>query len=391
MLIINAKIKTMEQQEIEHGYIWIQHGKIKQVGTMNTLEVEDDDILDVQQATIIPGLIDAHCHLGMWEDGLGFEGDDGNEETDPITPQLRAIDAINPMDRCFLEALEAGITTVVSGPGSANPISGSWCAMKTKGKRIDDMLINPQVGMKFSLGENPKTVYNGKNETPITRMGTAALIREQLEKARRYQKSLKKAKKQQDMDAGEYDIKCEALLPVLKGKMKAFFHAHRADDIFTAIRIAKEFNLDYVIVHATEGYRIAEILAQEEVKVITGPLLCDRSKPELRNLTIQNPAILAEHGVKAAICTDHPVIPIQYLCLCGGLGVKGGLDYDKALEMLTTIPAEICGISDRVGSIKEGKDADLVIISGDILNVYADPDYVILNGEIVAGKQAKGR
>lgn len=253
------------------------------------------------------------------------------------------------------------------------------------------MLINPQVGMKFSLGENPKTVYNGKNETPITRMGTAALIREQLEKARRYQKSLKKAKKQQDMDAGEYDIKCEALLPVLKGKMKAFFHAHRADDIFTAIRIAKEFNLDYVIVHATEGYRIAEILAQEEVKVITGPLLCDRSKPELRNLTIQNPAILAEHGVKAAICTDHPVIPIQYLCLCGGLGVKGGLDYDKALEMLTTIPAEICGISDRVGSIKEGKDADLVIISGDILNVYADPDYVILNGEIVAGKQAKGR
>lgn len=389
MLIINAKIRTMEEEDFDCGYLHIKDGKIAALGDMKELEIEDDTVLDVQYATVMPGLIDAHCHLGMWEDGLGFEGDDGNEETDPITPQLRAIDAINPMDYCFEEAWKDGVTTVVTGPGSANPISGAWCAVKTFGRRIDDMVIDPAIGMKFSMGENPKSTYNGKNETPVTRMATAALIREQLEKARRYGKELKKSKKDEDCDPPEYDIKCEALLPVLKGKMKAFFHAHRADDIFTAIRIAKEFHLDYVIVHGTEGHLIADILAAEKAPVIAGPVICDRAKPEMRNMRIENPGVLVKNGVKTAICTDHPVIPIQYLGLSGGVAVKAGLDYAEALRMLTLIPAQICGLDHRVGSLKPGKDADLLIISGDPLDVYARPDYVLIDGKIVVDNLRK--
>ncbi len=390
MLIINANIKTMEEKDYENGYILIENGKIKAVGEMKDAPQTDGELLDAEGRLVLPGFIDAHSHLGMWEDGLAFEGDDGNEETDPVTPQMRAVDAVNPMDHCFEEAREGGVTTVLTGPGSANPISGSWCALKTFGKRIDDMLIDPAIGMKFSMGENPKNVYNGKNETPTTRMGTAALIREQLRKAKRYSKDLKKAKKDPEVDPPEYDIKCEALLPVVRRKIKAFFHAHRADDIFTAIRIAKEFHLDYVIVHGTEGHLIADLLREEEAKVITGPILCDRSKPELRNLTIQNPAVLSAHGIKAAICTDHPVIPIQYLPLSGGLAVKGGLPYEEALRMLTILPAQICGIDHRVGSIQEGKDADLVLYSDDPLNIYSSPDYVLIDGKLIAGKKREG-
>lgn len=388
MLLINAYLKTMEQQDLPNAYLRIQDGKIADFGPMDALpSQEGEEVLDIKGSFVLPGLIDAHCHLGMWEDGLGFEGDDGNEETDPVTPQLRAIDAINPMDRCFREAVEAGVTTVLTGPGSANPISGTWCAVKTYGRRIDDMVLNPKIGMKFSMGENPKNVYHDKGETPMTRMGTAALIREQLMKAKHYKKDLKRSRRDADFDPPEYDIKCEALVPVLKRKMKAFFHAHRADDIFTAMRIAKEFNLDYVIVHGTEGYQVADILAREGAKVIAGPVICDRSKPEMRRLAIENPAVLAKHGVQVALCTDHPVIPIQYLGLSGGVAVKGGMDWDDALRMLTIVPAQICGIDGRVGSIKAGKDADLVVIQGDILNVYAKPEYVILGGEIVVSPE----
>ena len=390
MLIIHANIKTMESQDYPNGDLKIQDGKITELGDMKDLDVQETDSLDVKGALVLPGLIDAHSHIGMWENGLGFEGDDGNEETDPLTPQLRAIDAVNPMDYCFEEARQAGITTVLTGPGSANPISGSWCAMKTYGRRIDDMLLSEQVGMKFALGENPKGVYHGKGETPMTRMGTAALIREELHKAKRYLDDQKRAKKDPDIDPPDYDAKSEALIPVLKRKMKAFFHAHRADDIFTALRIAKEFKLDCVIVHATEGYKIADILAGEKVPVIAGPVLCDRSKPELRDMSIENTAILRKHHVETAICTDHPVIPIQYLGLSAGICVKAGLPYEEALRMLTIVPAKICGIDRRVGSIKKGKDADLLIISDDPLNVYSKPDYVILNGNIVVNNIEKG-
>jgi imidazolonepropionase-like amidohydrolase len=389
MLIVNANIKTMEDHDVEHGFLYLKNGKIEQIGQMQDLTIQDTEVLDVHGAMVLPGLIDAHCHIGMWEDGLGFEGEDGNEETDPVTPQLSAVDAVNPMDRCFQEALEAGVTTVLTGPGSANPISGSWCAMKTFGRRIDDMLLSEKIGMKFALGENPKNVYSGKGQTPMTRMGTAALIREELMKAKRYMQDMKRAKKEEDFDPPEYDAKCEALIPVLKGKMKAFFHAHRADDVFTAIRIAKEFNLSYVVIHGTEGHKVADLLQEEQADVIVGPVICDRSKPELREMTAKNAAVLTAHGVRTAICTDHPELPIQYLPLSAGICVRNGLEYEQALKMLTIIPARICGIDKRVGSIRKGKDADLVVVSGDILDVYTIPDYVIVNGKILVDHKSK--
>ncbi|MFZ2539392.1 MAG: amidohydrolase, partial [Oscillospiraceae bacterium] len=281
MLIINAKIMTMEENNYDNGYVSIKDGKIDAIGTMESLTLSDVNTIDAKSALLLPGFIDCHCHIGMWDDGLGFEGDDGNEETDPITPQLRAIDAVNSFDDCFLEAIHAGITSVLTGPGSANPIAGQWIAMKTAGTRIDDMIIKSPVGMKFALGENPKSVYNSKSQTPVTRMAIAALIREQLKKAKRYMEDWANYLEDEDFDEPEYDIKCEALVPVLKREIKAFFHAHRADDIFTAIRIAKEFNLDYVLIHATEGYKIADTLKFENAQIIAGPIICDRSKPEL--------------------------------------------------------------------------------------------------------------
>ena len=389
MLIIHAKIHTMEQENFLDGYIQIQNTKITAVGSMDALQPSlvqaETTVLDLHGMHVLPGLIDAHTHLGMWEDGLGFEGDDGNEETDPVTPHLRALDAVNPLDRCFSEALDAGITTVLTGPGSANPIGGSWVAMKTKGRRMEDMVLSSAIGMKFALGENPKTVYNGKNQTPNTRMATAALIRETLEKARRYQQDMARAAADEDFDAPEFDAKSEALLPVLQRKMKAFFHAHRADDLFTAIRISNEFDLDYVLVHTTEGYCISDELVQENAAVITGPLICDRAKPELRGHTAANPGILSKAGLHPAICTDHPVVPIQYLLLSAVIAYGEGLPYEETLRSITLYPAQIAGISQRVGSIAAGKDADLVIYAEYPLAGYVKPVAVLLNGEIVRG------
>ncbi len=376
MLIINAKIITMEDKNYESGYILVSDGKIADIGEMQNAPV-CDDVYDAKGMTVYPGFIDAHCHLGMWEDSLGFEGDDGNEETDPVTPQLRAIDAINPLDRTFKEAVAGGVTTVLTGPGSANAIGGSITAVKTRGRRIDDMILKESVGMKFALGENPKTVYNDKNQAPNTRMATAALIREQLKKASRYLNDIENSEDSEP----EYDIKCEALLPVIKGEEKAFFHAHRADDIFTAIRISKEFNLDLVICHCTEGHLIADILKNEKLEIIAGPVLGDRSKPELKNLERFGVAKMFENGLKTALCTDHPETPIQYLPLCAGVVVGGGLDYEEALKSITVYPARIAGIDDRVGSVKVGKDADFVLYKDDPFSPYSTPVQVFVNGE----------
>ena len=330
---------------------------------------------------LLPGFIDAHTHLGMWEDSLGFEGDDGNEDTDPSNPQMRAVDAINPMDKCFSEALDAGVTTVVSGPGSANPIGGQLAALKTGGVRIDDMLLEDYAAMKFALGENPKNTYHEKNQTPVTRMATAAIIREQLYKAKRYEEDIRRAEGEEDLP--DYDMKCEALLPLLRGEKAAHFHAHRCDDIFTALRICREFSLTPVLVHATGGHEAAELLAAEHVPVLCGPLICDRSKPELRELTPRSAGILQRAGVEVAIITDHPVIPIQYLPLCAGLAVREGMDHEAALRAITINPAKICGIADRVGSIDVGKDADFILFREDPLSLAAKPEAVFLNGERV--------
>lgn len=370
----------MAGEIIKDGYIQIKGSVIVQVGRCNTLRNVDDERIDLNGSFVYPGFIDAHTHLGMFEDGLNFEGDDGNEDTDPITPHLRALDAIYPLDRCFTEALEGGITTAITGPGSANPISGQIAAVKTYGRCIDRMVVKAPLAIKMSLGENPKSVYREKSQSPVTRMATVALIREQLYKAKRYAEEKLRSQKDDECDEPEYDLKCESLLPVLSGKMQVHFHAHRADDIFTAIRIAKEFHLDYVIVHGTEAHMIAEDLKAEGVRVFSGPFLSDRSKPELKNLTPKSPGILMNSGIQTAIVTDHPVIPLQYLHMCAGLAVREGADYEQALKAITIEPARICGIDKRVGSIEAGKDADLVVFETDPLLLASKPSMVFVDG-----------
>lgn len=383
MLIQNAKIYTMAGEPIPSGWLLEQNGKIVSVGSMPAPDLADDEVIDVGGASVYPGFIDAHTHLGMWEDGLTFEGDDGNEDTDPVTPHLRGIDAVNPLDRCFEEACAAGVTTVVTGPGSSNPIGGQLAAVKTAGRRIDDMVVRAPVAMKMALGENPKATYHGKSQSPSTRMATAALIREELYKTQRYLEDLELSRKDEEIDPPEYDIKCEALIPVLQGELPVHFHAHRADDIFTAMRLGREFQLDYVIIHATDGHLIADDLAQENVPVLAGPILCDRAKPEMKNLTPACPGILAKHGVRTALVTDHPVIPIQYLPLCAALAVREGMDREEALRAVTITPARICHIDDRVGSLEPGKDADFSVFAEDPLQITAKPLMVFVGGHRV--------
>lgn len=381
MYIFNVRIITMENRIIENGYVEIEGSKIVKVleGALKTTTEND---IDGKGKNLYPGFIDAHTHLGIVGDGVGFESDDSNEETDPVTPHLRSIDAINPFDRCFEEAYNSGITTVLTSPGSANAICGQISAIKTFGRRIDDMLIKT-VAIKFALGENPKTVYHDREETPNTRMATSALIREALFKAQKYMEDIKKADEDEDIDEPEYDIKSEALVPLLKGEISAHFHCHRADDICTAIRISKEFGLDCVIIHATEGYKIADIIAKEKVSAIVGPIICDRCKPEMRELNVKNPAVLSNAGKDIALCTDHPVIPVQYLFMTGAIAVKNGMQWQKALEAITINPARIAHIDDRVGSIAKGKDADLVLFEGDPLDIMSSPKLVMVGGEIV--------
>lgn len=382
MLICNAIIHTMAGGDIPEGSVRIRDGRIETVCAGTLAPLSDEKVLDLHGAGLYPGFVDAHTHLGMWEDGLTFEGDDGNEETDPVSPQLRALDAINPMDRCFSEALAAGVTTVVTGPGSANPIGGQLAAIKTYGSRIDDMIVKAPLAIKMALGENPKTVYHGKNEAPSTRMATASLIRSELFKAQRYQEDLERSESDEEADPPDYDAKCESLLPALRGEIEVHFHAHRADDIYTAVRIGKEFHLNYVIVHGTEAHLIMDGLLRDHVRVLSGPILCDRSKPELKNLTPSCPGILAKAGIPTAIITDHPVTPIQYLPLCAALAVREGMDREEALRAITVNPAKICGIDGRVGTIEEGKDADLVAFAADPLRLESKPLFVIAGGKI---------
>lgn len=341
------------------------------------------ETIDANQGHILPGFVDAHCHLGVFGDALGFEADDGNESTDPCTPNLRAIDAINPLDRCFEEARAAGVTTVLTGPGSANPISGQFAAIKTTGRWVDAMIVRAPVAMKLALGENPKCVYNDRHETPVTRMATAAIIRENLQKALEYAEKLDRAEEDEDEEKPDYDAKLEALLPVVRGELPVHIHAHRADDMATGIRIAKEFGLKCVLVHGTEGHLIPDLLEKENIPVITGPILGDRSKPELANMTIETPAVLTLQGVKVAICTDHPEVPIQYLPLCAAMAVKGGMTPEAALAAITINAAEIAGIADRVGSLTPGKDADLVITSGHPINLLSRVSAVFVEGQKV--------
>ena len=384
MLIQNGVVHPMDAPVIPRGFVLLEGDKIAAVGPMEALPAGySGEVLDAEGGHILPGFIDAHCHLGLFGDALGFEADDGNESTDPCTPQLRAVDGVNPLDRGFREAREGGVTTVLTGPGSANPIAGQFAALKTDGRWVDEMVVKAPIAMKFALGENPKSVYNERKETPVTRMATAAIIRENLAKAQEYQDKQSKAEEDPDEDVPDYDAKLEALAPVATGALPAHFHAHRADDIATAVRISGEFGLKLVVVHGTEGYLVPELLAQANVPVITGPCLTDRSKPELVGQSLSNPARLRAAGVKVAICTDHPETPIQYLPLCAAMAVRGGMEPEDALAAITRDAAEIAGISKRVGTLTPGKDADVVVTSGHPFDWNGEIRAVFLNGKRV--------
>lgn len=376
---------------IEPGYVAFSDGLITAVGEGEPpAGLCEDGIIDGRGGILMPGFIDGHTHLGIIEDSLNFEGNDCNDTDDPVSPQLRAIDGVNPFDRCFEDARQAGVTCVAVSPGSADPIGGQICVLKTAGRCVDRMVVKAPAAMKFALGENPKTEHHSREQAPETRMATAALIREALMKAKKYGEAMARAHETTDdpdsepPDEPEYDIKNESLTAAVGGKIPVHFHAHRTDDIFTALRISKEFGLDPVLIHCTEGHLIAKELAEEGVKAFVGPNICDRAKPELRSLSFDNPRILSEAGVKVALTTDHTVTPIQYLSLCAALAVKSGMDYFEALRAITVNPAEILGIADRVGSIRTGMDADLVLFDGDPLNLMTNVTGVWINGADVS-------
>lgn len=383
MTIYNVRIYTLNEKDeiIENGYVTTENGIITEVKSGMPEKIFDTDI-DGKGFTLYPGFIDAHTHLGLSQSGVGIEGEDLNEESEPCTPQLRIIDGINPIDYSFELARNAGITTCLVSPGSTNPIAGEITAIKTVGKRIDKMIIRT-VGMKFSMGENPKLTYMEKDDSPCTRMAVASTIREALYKAEKYADDVDRAEEFEDEDLPDYDIKSEALLPLLKKKVTAHFHCHRADDIFTAVRIAKEFDLDYTLVHCTDGHLIADELTEEKTSCIIGPVICDRCKPEMANLTPKNAGILKENGLDVAICTDHSEVPIEYLPLSVGIAVKNGLSFYDGLCSVTRTPAKIGRIFDRTGSVEVGKDCDISVFESNPFEVLSSPSLVVIDGKII--------
>ena len=378
LFIKNAYIKTMAGADIENGAILIDDDHIVAVGADLT-PPEGSDVIDAEGRLVTPGCVDAHCHIGLDNEAHGWEGRDYNEIVDPITPQMRAIDSINPMDEAFGNALQGGVTSACTGPGSANVVGGTFVAIKLAGKRVDKMIIKNPVAMKCAFGENPKRCYGqGSKKAPMTRMGTAALLRELLFKAKRYM---------EDKENGKnpvFDMKLEAMIPVLKGEIPLKAHAHRADDILTSIRIAREFGVGITLDHCTDGALIADELAEEGLWAFVGPSLGNKSKIELSNKSFTTPAVLHEAGVPISIITDAPVIPLQYLPMCAGLAVNAGLDMEEAWRAITINPATAIGIADRVGSLEAGKDADIVIWTADPLKTVGGEAYTtIVNGKIV--------
>lgn len=370
--LLDGEINTITDGTFK-GSILIKDGKIADIG--KDIEIpEEAERVDVRDKTLMPGLIEAHCHTGIHEEGEGWEGRDMNERYDPITPHLRAIDGIYPEDIGLKEAVKAGITTVNITPGSANPIGGEMVALKTAGSNIvDELVLKEPTGMKMAFGENPKRVYKEQDKTPSTRMGTAGILRETFYETQNYM--------EKDDDDEKEDFKLEALKPVLEKDLKARIHAHRADDMITAVRLAEEFDFDIVIEHATEGHQIANYLAEKDIPAVVGPCLSAKTKRETSDRTFETPGVLADKGVKLALMTDSPVIPTKYLDLMAAYSVREGMDEEAALKAITINAAEICGIDHRVGSLEEGKDADIVVIDGDPLEIKSRIEKVFIQGE----------
>ena len=377
LLIKGGQIHDAIHKEAYVADILAEDGKIIKI-EKDILVKDEVNVVNAEGLNVYPGLVEAHGHIGLDGYGIGFEGQDYNEYNDILTPHLRAIDGINPLDETLHQAALGGVTTVSTGPGSSNVVGGTFTAIKMTGKRVDQMIIKEQVAMKCAFGENPKRCYKDKNN--CSRMSTAAKLREILFQAKEYQGKL--------LAAGDditkkpaFNMKLEALLPVLNREIPLKCHAHRADDIFTAIRIAKEFNLKLTIEHCTEGHLIVDELVKENVPVAVGPSFGHATKYELRNKTFETPGILAKAGLKVSIITDSPVTPQQYLSLCAGLAVKSGMDAFDALRAITINTALHIGIEDRVGSLEVGKDADIVIADGDILESSTKVLYTFIDGK----------
>lgn len=378
LTIVHGKIKTMAQAYYQDGFLQIENGRITAVGDMKDCPVKSGSgILDAKGNLVMPGIVEAHCHMGITEEKKGMEGDDCNENVEPITPWLRAIDAINPMDAAFDDALRAGITSAMVGPGSSNVVGGQFAFIKTHGRCIDHMIVKAPAAMKVAFGENPKVNFSGQNVSPATRMAIAAMLRQELFQAKAYQK------KQQENQSQEKDFRYECWLPVLEGKIPLKAHVHRADDILTAIRIAKEFGLSMTLDHCSEGHLIAEEIKESGFPAIVGPDMASRNKIEVQNMAFKTVGILNQAGVRTAITTDHPVSMIQFLPICAGLAVKSGLDMEEGLRSITINSAEICGVADRVGSLEVGKDGDVAIFDGNPLEVFTKALYTIIEGKIV--------
>jgi imidazolonepropionase-like amidohydrolase len=381
MFLINGKVVTMAGRVIEKGVVHVEEGKIYRVGSIDEVPIPSDgsdQILDCTGGWVLPGLIEAHCHMGITEEKKGMEGNDCNENVSPITPHLRAIDGINTMDAAFDDAVRAGITAAMIGPGSSNVVGGQFAVLKTKGRRVDDLIVKAPAAMKVAFGENPKVNFSGQNKSPVTRMGIAAMLRQELFEAKQY---LQK-KEESGSSSFQEDFHMEAWIAVLKGEIPIKAHAHRVDDIFTAIRIAKEFDLKLTLDHCSEGHLIADELAAEGFPAIVGPDLASRSKIEVQNMAFKTAGILQRAGMEIAITTDHPVSLIQFLPLCAGLAVKSGLSIGEGLKAITIYPARICGVAHRMGSIEEGKDADIAVFSGNPMEVFTRTWYTLIDGQL---------
>ena len=373
LLVKNGTLYTMESEEPINADLFVSNGKIAKIG--KNIEVNDDvKIIDATGMNVFPGFIDAHSHLGICEEKASAQVDESNENTNPIMPAVRGIDGINPMDSAFHNALASGITGVMVGPGSANPIGGQFAFIKTYGRCIDDMVVLAPAAIKIAFGENPMTNYGLNGNTPSCRMGTASLIREELFRAKQYFKNENNREK---------DFLLECYRGLFNGKIPLKAHVHRADDILTAIRIAKEFEVDLTLDHCTEGHLIAEKIAESGFPAIVGPSLASRNKKEVSQSDFKTSGILKKTGVTVAITTDHPVSRIQYLPLCAGLAAKEGLGQYDALKAITIDAAKICRVDHRLGSLKVGKDADLVIFEGSPFDIFSRVHVTIIDGKIV--------
>lgn len=381
--IKNATIWTMAGEDYDNGSLLLDGAKIVAVGR-DIPQPSNARVIDLEGGIVMPGMVDGHCHIGIFGEASSFHTLDINENSNPATPFLRGIDAVNPQDAAFREALESGVTAVCTGPGSTNVICGTFTVMKTYGRSADDMALLPECAMKVALGENPKRVYGGMQKSPFTRMGNAAIFREKLQKAKEYLEK-KELGEKEPKAAPEYDFQLESLIKVLKREMPLKIHAHRADDICTAMRLAEEFHVDCTIDHCTEGYKLTGVLKGNDAKAMVGPMILDRCKVELGDSRTDNVVQIANAGIDFCIVTDSPCVNVKHLYVQAGHAVSLGLDEREALRAITIYPAKMLGVSDRIGSVEPGKDADLVFLTGHLFDMESRVRAVMVDGQIVHG------